>query len=772
MSTTPAKVEETNSPIFVHSLFRAGSTYLFQVFRRSEYGYWCYQEPLHEISFLSKEDKERLLVGFEPDVAVVNRHPRLDRPYFQELYEVADVCLPALERAYIYDAYFAEDPKRAGVPYWEALIGAARGRPLIQECRTASRIGVLKQALGGTHVYLWRNPWDQWWSCRINDYFPAALQLIINSGSPLPVISRLRAEIGFVTDDSVDLALLLEHFKHHPLSAEDGYFVFYALWCLGLDQGVAHADLLLNIDFLATQPEYRIEVEQDLLARQIGGLSFSDCSVPLGSYGEKDRQFFGRIEDRVYGLLLSSGMSRERLERIIAIRYQFSMDQDEVPLPGWDSSRDAERVRAIVRDQDRLLASQASLITLKNGAYEEVAAQLSAARAELGAANDLASKAEQAMSNLQQQLKEVGAANHHHWAMAEERARHIEHLLAELNRLGQDVRSGHALSERQSALVDRTLRETQGLQDRIAKDQHQLREEQARYQRAADLLSERNGQIARLEEDLQAAGSENQRLSIELAKQSAANADAISRLQAQLTEHASQITGEAQQAKAEIARLKLELDSVHQANHYHWQLSKEKERHLLAVTEHTSHIAGEAAQAKAEIADLKLELDSVHQANHYHWQLSKEKERHLLSVFGSRSWRVTAPLRETSRLLRAGFHKQDLLANPLGHAMNYVAARPRLKKFAERVIRWFPKADAKLRGRRAAQLQAAVTARWMEHGKIADTTMNSEVEETSSESFVGFSEDQKRISSSLSPRARQIFEALIAKKRNVGEVRR
>jgi hypothetical protein len=35
-------------PIFVHSLFRSGSTYLFEVFRRSPDGYWCYQEPLNE----------------------------------------------------------------------------------------------------------------------------------------------------------------------------------------------------------------------------------------------------------------------------------------------------------------------------------------------------------------------------------------------------------------------------------------------------------------------------------------------------------------------------------------------------------------------------------------------------------------------------------------------------------------------------------------------------------------------------------------------------
>ena len=43
---------ELNCPIFVHSIFRSSSTYIFNVFRRSKYKYYSFQQPLHEKNYL------------------------------------------------------------------------------------------------------------------------------------------------------------------------------------------------------------------------------------------------------------------------------------------------------------------------------------------------------------------------------------------------------------------------------------------------------------------------------------------------------------------------------------------------------------------------------------------------------------------------------------------------------------------------------------------------------------------------------------------------
>ena len=48
------------TPIFIHSLFRSGSTYLFKLCRSSPAGYWCYQEPLHEAVLAANEDPRKV----------------------------------------------------------------------------------------------------------------------------------------------------------------------------------------------------------------------------------------------------------------------------------------------------------------------------------------------------------------------------------------------------------------------------------------------------------------------------------------------------------------------------------------------------------------------------------------------------------------------------------------------------------------------------------------------------------------------------------------
>ena len=167
-------------PIFIHSLWRTGSTFLFSVFRRSPNGYWCYQEPIHEFALYSKDAPDLLMSNHlaSPDVL---RHPHLDKPYFYELFKTWPQWRNDINKNIIYDAYFAEADNDSTTIYLDKLIKNSKGRPVIQECRTSSRISVLKKSLGGQHIYLWRNPWDQWWSYKATHYFDITNQLILNT---------------------------------------------------------------------------------------------------------------------------------------------------------------------------------------------------------------------------------------------------------------------------------------------------------------------------------------------------------------------------------------------------------------------------------------------------------------------------------------------------------------------------------------------------------------------------------------------------------------
>ena len=252
------------SPIFIHSLFRAGSTYLFNVFRRSDVGYWCYQEPLHEMALFSRDEPEQLLKGFGENEMRLNRHPLMDIPYFQELYDTWPAWKEALSAFAVYNGYFAPPNADIGIPFWRALIDVAQGRPVLQECRTAGRIGVIKDQLGGYHIYLWRNPWDQWWSYKVTPYFDVVNQIIINAPYSPPAVHALRAALGFEAYAGDDLGEALAHFSAKPLTSEESYLVFYLLWCLGLQAGAKHAHLMLNIDRLSDSPTYRGKMQAHL----------------------------------------------------------------------------------------------------------------------------------------------------------------------------------------------------------------------------------------------------------------------------------------------------------------------------------------------------------------------------------------------------------------------------------------------------------------------------------------------------------------------------
>ena len=337
-----------NQPIFIHSLWRAGSTYVFNVFRRSSAGYWAYQEPVHEIIMIAKNNPD-VLSGFTSEALAPLRHPQLEKPYFYELQQTHQAWQPVVEKRIIYDDYFGATPVEPLQHYYQALIDAAPARPVMQDCRTASRIGAIKQALGGVHVYLWRNPWDQWWSFKINNYFDAACQIILGAHGVPPFIVRLRDEIGYQPFHHDDIGEEFQHFKQHPLSSENSYLIFYTLWCHGLIEGTSQADLMINIDALSTSDKYRNDTEMRFVELDIPGVDFSDCEVPQAFFDSYDTAFFNGIESRAYGLLLASGVSQEIIDKIRQTQTEFAPDRNETTVT---LIRDLHRTReAVLRFQ-------------------------------------------------------------------------------------------------------------------------------------------------------------------------------------------------------------------------------------------------------------------------------------------------------------------------------------------------------------------------------------------------------------------------------------
>ena len=417
--------ERMTLPIFIHSLFRSGSTYLFKTFRRSSAGYWCYQEPLHEIAFFCREDPSRLQEDHGEAKIQLLRHPRLEGAYFAELAETWPAWKDAVSEEIIYNAYFSDPDVDIGIDYWKSLAQTAKGRPVFQECRTSGRIGAIKSQMGGKHIYLWRNPWDQWWSFKVTPYFDVANQLIVHARrAPEPVL-RMLAELQLPYYEQGDLAGSFAFYNEQVVTSEQSYLVFYLLWCLALREGAAHADVMLNIDRLSDSVEYRSDRLARLKDAGIEGIDFSDCHAPQGQYLERDRKFFEALEERVHQWLRQGGWSQEEIDQVQGKRHEYqpaSWSTPTNPIAPADFAEQASRARELAIRFETSLAERArsAAIQLSDLQSRAQAAQASIHQAE-ARAQQVEQREAQARAQLQQAL-EVSREAHQLSHQAEARA--------------------------------------------------------------------------------------------------------------------------------------------------------------------------------------------------------------------------------------------------------------------------------------------------------------------------------------------------------------
>lgn len=358
--------------IFIHSLFRSGSTYIFNVFRRSDRNYCCYYEPLNEWMTFASSDPEKLLQLKEPEY-LQWRHPKLQSPYFYESYLLSKDIGPLFRKEFSYDQFFSREENDINdlKAYFSTLINGAQGTAVFECCRSVGRVAQIRQAIGGKHIFLWRNPWDQWWSYKQLDFDQNNL-FIINSAYLPPFLEAIKKELEVLEFHDTDI--WKEHYFYNQpwLDAAGSYKLFYALWCYVMLEAKSHCDTAINIEGLSVSDAYRSEVIEELASLGVDGLSFSDCRIPIGSYGPDDASFFTEIENDVHKLLLRHEYSQNQLDDLIRLRQKFDFTSDEKDARLKNSARDAERARILARKYATGLASQFRVIMGKDNEIKQL----------------------------------------------------------------------------------------------------------------------------------------------------------------------------------------------------------------------------------------------------------------------------------------------------------------------------------------------------------------------------------------------------------------
>lgn len=469
-------------PIFVHSLFRSGSTYVFNAFRRATAGYWCYQEPLNEYVRHVASAPERLLEIDGHDASLL-RHPLLERPYFWEFYQVRNAIAALFRKEFSYDGFFmpADHPSFVDLTgYLQRLIDSAKGRPFLQCCRTFGRLAALRDTLGGTHIHLWRNPHDQWWSYQVGDYFDATTQLIYNA-SDLPTILAAAKELcGIPSFHDPDIDAELAHARGHRLAARNSYIAFYALWMYSLLACEQAAKLSINIDSLSSSNQYRQQTLSALTVAGIGALDFYDCSIAQAQFGAADMTFFSEGEDVVHAIFQRHGVTTDEIAAALDLRARHappprprvadlasSTSVRDVAVRQMDAIAETQRVnnmqRADLVAAADLAASQRQRITSTQVALADREKELAQSLARSSALAEELADVKGRLTEISNALDEArGRIDTQELALASMRQR-SERLYDELTAVGTKLQDADRETHRWWTVADDTSRHLQSI---------------------------------------------------------------------------------------------------------------------------------------------------------------------------------------------------------------------------------------------------------------------------------------------------------------------
>lgn len=274
-------------PIFLHGLWRCGSTYIWSKFRMYD-DLQCYYEPLHH--GLAKITKARIQRDV-PDVQEGNRHPALALPYFDEFKDRLGFTgrgVKGFYKALAYDRFWLApgDNHRGLAVYLRGLIASAQAhnlRPLLGLNRSVLRIGWMKRNFQGTHIFIKRDPREIWWSYKRyqrqgNDTYFTAWLRIVERNSKHPFFEILAQELGF----SEMRKGLFEKDKRYysrilkTLDDAQTYHMVFKIASAAHKEAQRHADLIF--DLAACADEVYVRAAEKSFLDQTG------CKIDLSDF--------------------------------------------------------------------------------------------------------------------------------------------------------------------------------------------------------------------------------------------------------------------------------------------------------------------------------------------------------------------------------------------------------------------------------------------------------------------------------------------------------
>ncbi len=292
--------------IFLHSMFRAGSTYMFNKFRNYE-AFWPFYEPLHHD--LIKLEKGSLDIWkYDKRTTNVMNHPELEKPHFYE-FKCAfgdDTSLPYYDTDFAYKEFFNVSKTHELQNYINNLIDSTPDTkiPVLQFNRTSLRIGWFKkQYPESINIFLLRNPRDQFESyyqrnsIEKNVFLAINLYIILNDSNASKYLLPNQKKLNFSGNVAQDLQISMKLLKN--LGLKKHYEIFYFIWSHSIAHADQHADIIINMDKMNSDKEYVIDIQKSISQYTSIHLDFSDYNLKQNVKYSMKNNDFESIENKI-----------------------------------------------------------------------------------------------------------------------------------------------------------------------------------------------------------------------------------------------------------------------------------------------------------------------------------------------------------------------------------------------------------------------------------------------------------------------------------------
>ena len=277
-------------PVFIHSLFRTGSTYIWNKFRQSD-RYYCYYEPFHQ-DFVSLSREHPDLWEFSKAVTEHMHFPDLERSLtfeYRSLFVPGENGLPLFRKSFSFDEYCYNGSNPRVKKYLDSLIANAKDKiPVLKFNRSSLRIRWFKSNYPeSVNLYLVRHPHDQFHSylsmMKDNglDVFLIMDLMIAGKNQNAGMFKLLASRIPLVDfpKRNFQIERLIYGILGNCYSIKEKYYIFYFIWLYSYYENVLNADLIVNLDLLTSNPYYREKIVRFLRNADFPPVEFQDARI-------------------------------------------------------------------------------------------------------------------------------------------------------------------------------------------------------------------------------------------------------------------------------------------------------------------------------------------------------------------------------------------------------------------------------------------------------------------------------------------------------------